>query len=282
MEKLLLQILCIMSFCGMGYAQSTNWFQDGMSWTYHVTGTSYPEVASDSRAFLEGEVEIGGYKAVGYWVESLTDVSSERKLYTYLRADGEKVYFLANEEASEWKLLYDFGMRPGETATVWSFNGTISNGPLSVVEHIVECEEITQVPAPNSDLMEMKMRIYYSDDVYDDGTWIKGIGCPGNPMMNVGWIYDGVSTRLLEAMYQGEVLYSAPGYSSVELAEAEGMDIKVGKGSIVIRYSGAESPRVFTTDGIEIVGTDGCYSMLSAGIYHIVVSGKPAKSVIVP
>ena len=64
------------------------------------------------------------------------ETKPEPQLYAYIRTDGDKVYFKpANAAKDTWYLMYDFGLKVGESCEVYSA-WNIDNYPNLKESHI--------------------------------------------------------------------------------------------------------------------------------------------------
>ena len=291
MRKLILSIWSILSLLTCLEVDAQNYFIDGMSWLIHGMSTDYPDPWEDDvRIYLEGEKNICGYEAACLWRVGLNTAPTP-KLLTYIRIEGEKVFFLADEEASDWRLLYDFGLQPGETATVWHFAHTgLVSGKVTIYERFVRCEEIL----PPNDLYgmeQMRMSVLHhedldnTDNVLDEGLWLKGIGTLHSPIDNTPWNVDGYLETLLEAKFGSDILYRNPEYTNVALTQRDSVfpiKYEIGKGFIRIYDAGRESSiRLYSLNGQEIHAYDGDYTSLPSGIYFI-TTPNASRKVFVP
>ena len=255
---------------------SPNYFTEGTSWLYHVDNVYLPDrYVDDVTVAVEAPLQIAGYQANEVWKSSA--VKGERELVSYVRTEGDKVYFLADETSSDWRLIYDFSLQPGETTVVWSPEA-IKGYPLAAVT--LRCEEI-RVCATDPTITEMVMTNPKWDDLADDVredmniVWFKGLGNNGNPFFaDYSEAYAGIGFELLDVSVNGTSRYRSPGYAAVGSVADSSIDIEVSKGRIAVNGSDAH---VYGIDGIEIVGSDGVYDSLTPGIYVVTCGGKSQR-----
>lgn len=71
---------------------------------------------SEQYMLLEGEEEVNGYKAMKLWKVS-GENPEDKQFFTFIRTEGEKVYFLEDKSRDDWGLLYDFEPLYGQPCT---------------------------------------------------------------------------------------------------------------------------------------------------------------------
>lgn len=253
-----------------------NYFTEGTSWLYHVDNVYLPDrYVDDVTISVEDPIQIAGYQANEVWKNSA--VKGERELVSYIRTEGEKVFFLVDEASSDWRLIYDFSLQPGESVVVWSPE-RIKGYPLSSVT--LRCEEI-RVCATDPSITEMVMTNpkwdEFSDEIreYSNIIWFKGLGNNCNPFFSdYGMDYAGIGYELLDISINGTPRYRSPGYAAIESVADASVGIEVSKGRITVNDSDAH---VYRIDGIEVIGSNGVYDSLTPGIYVVTCNGKSQR-----
>ncbi len=257
-------------------AESLNYFQNSTEWVSEGRGTQWGAVQHEERTWLGEKILIADYEASELWYK---DGDMESNLTTYVRTQGDKVYFLVDKDAADWRLLYDFALQPGEGVEVWYFNGMIGLNISPMSEYLV-CEEIRPCE-DNPSITEMVMLCYDSKDTYESSpenfmgrcVWLQGIGNKGNPLYNIwGDGIDGVIFRLLLVESEGEVVYRAPGYTGMQGVSDARIEVQAGCGEICVKGADATRVRVFGADGVARRGRDGVYDGLSKGVYIVQVA----------
>lgn len=277
--------LLVMLMVSQGVAaESLNYFRPGTKWIHEETGCG-PEIHS-SYVFqwLDDEIEIGGFKAMKMWRQY---DGREMWLKTYLRVDGDKVYFLVDKEGTDWRLLYDFSLKPGEGVEVWYFNGVIDDCITPMSGYMV-CEEI-RPSATDESITEMVMRNYASKARYESAPddfnrciWFQGIGSNGDPLYVIwGDDIDGGSLELLLVESEGEVVYRAPGYTGISYVGETPVKVLTSRGELCVVCDNLSSVRVWSAGGVLCGGREGVFANLPRGIY-VVQAADRRISVMVP
>lgn len=258
-------------------AESPNYFRPGTIWIYEASSIGPGSKTEEVSEWTGQEMEIGGFKAMEMWRKY---GDGTPRLMTYLRVDGDKVYFLTDKEGSDWRLLYDFSLQSGEDCTVWWFNGSIEYDNISPVAEYLVCDEIMANDCADS-VAQMKMLNFHSKDDYENNpddylqksVWLKGVGNDGGPLHTFwGDGIDGVIFRLLLVESEGEVVYRAPGYTGMQGISDARIEVQAGCGEIRVKGADAARVRVFGADGVACRGRDGVYDGLSKGVYLVQVA----------
>lgn len=162
MKKLILKLTLIVAIAAQfGVCHSAmaaadnpvNYFVEGASWISHSTSSSYPVSPKwFSKAWTGEAVEIAGYEALPLLTGGLSASADDGScLSTYVRHENGKVYFLSEDEPQEWKLMYDFTLRPGDEADIEEY----SNSALGYGGR-VRCMDVYPLPS-NPDLQVMEL-----------------------------------------------------------------------------------------------------------------------------
>lgn len=167
-------------------AESPNYFRPGTIWIYEASSVGPGSMTKEVSEWTGQEMEIGGFKAMEMW-RKYGDQTP--RLMTYLRVDGDKVYFLTDKDGSDWRLLYDFSLQSGDDCTVWWFNGSIEYDNISPIAEYLVCDEIMANNCADS-VAQMKMLNFHSKDDYENepedylqkSVWLKGVGNDGGPL----------------------------------------------------------------------------------------------------
>lgn len=169
---------------------------------------------------IEGDTVIGGVDAFKLY----RVVGDEKKvLLSVLHTEGDKVFYLKAPGSTEWELLYDFGMKPGEIVEytepsmdvdTWFYHIGKKTAP-------VECTEVSFSPLYNADLMKMSWIRYKDEESSEEswrdyGEWLYGIGSVESIMGNLLGFYNhnGGISNVARVTLNGEVLVDF--YSGVE------------------------------------------------------------------
>lgn len=133
-------------------------------------------------------------------------------LSTYLASEGEKVFFLSD---NEWYLAYDFGLAEGESCVVYGIGNPSHSAEITATGTVVEGDtEWLTFNAIDLTYPELNDR--------HDGEWIKGVGSFCGPEDNLFFMMCGPEIYL-EKVVNGNKVYfqSAPaGIQAVETEDA--------------------------------------------------------------
>lgn len=212
MKRFFTILLLIAPLC----VSAENYFTEGTQWEVIIT-TPLP---FESRAHviysLESPTTVAGYECLGLYCAEI-DKPDSKVLTNWIRTEGEKVYFLKNDDTSEdWSLLYDFGIQPGGIAEV-KLAYLNSDEPF-----VMMCEKKTSADDYGGFPSMTMMDVYehdvesYPSDMIRRGVWLDGLGSHGGPLFNGGYDLDGgPGCLLLRATRNGETICSFRGYSGI-------------------------------------------------------------------
>lgn len=184
----------------------TNHIQDGMSWVIEVYGTqdSIPEETIKT-IDINGAIDIDGITSLQMYETTNNDLST-RQLIAYIRTEGDKVFFKrADAISEEWNLMYDFGLNIGDGCYVCDLGMQRRT--------YVKCINIDNNNAQYGGLETLTLVEYYDNGYCQDyqlstGVWLKGIGSVNGIIYNNFFEYDGGSSRLISATYDGKSIYN--------------------------------------------------------------------------
>ena len=177
---------------------SKNYFKDGMEWRTLVWGTHEPVPTYGMETVtLEKSADNDMLKMYRY---SDNDIS-DRKFVAFVRTDGDKVFFKVDEsDTSEWYLMYDFGLKPGEGCYIYSPR-VVSENKSPFVKMYLKCVNVL-TDAGGWDIMTLEE---YEDDSCQEipghnisVTWIKGLSSTRGVLWNNRFNSDGGSGLLKE------------------------------------------------------------------------------------
>ena len=209
---LLIGLICL--FCTAMRAE-LKYFQPGITWNVLLMGEYLPEdpLLFDEYVYIDKRIEIDGYDCmIMSWILNRHpegEIVEENSIY--LRTEGEKVYFkYFDYEDDNWYLMYDFCLKEGEGCYVYSPYYGRPNDPFRTY---LRCVSITENNAEFDGWDTMLMEEYIYDDrpeINYTGIWIKGLGSRGGVIFNNGFGMDGIGTRLIDATFNGEIIYGEP------------------------------------------------------------------------
>lgn len=258
-------------------------FKDGTVWKSVVYGTQDPSAEGKTVIVaLDGSEEIGGVQALRMF-RSAESNSTSHSLIAYIRTDGDKVYFCVPKSgASDWFLMYDFGLKPGDGCYVYSLSdGAQASEPYRTYIKCVGIDESGQDESQRT----MSLEEFDSETCSQSlgtGSWIKGVSSTFGVTRNNRFNVDGSGSRLLEVSNGNEVIYSS-GTTGITPGSIPSLDIKVcGTDVQFSNIPEGEHLSVYTTDGNEVgrcVSAAGLarISLPGSGVYIIKVGGKLMK-----
>lgn len=211
MKKLLLGIALATALS----ASADNYFAQGTEWT--VSDGMIPNVSTLVYK-IDGTRDVGDVEAMVMWV---CRDGGEQEVAALLDADGDKVSYF-DEQAGEWRLLYDFSLREGDEAVVYSPLARIMTENVFPEYVTVKCTGIdykingTYEYAPGV----MDFNTYADGSEYDFAKWLNGAGSMSDPLMNYYSNLDGAIYRsLLTVVYDGKVVFDYNKMSGIDAVE---------------------------------------------------------------
>ena len=249
MKRLLFLIFAIIPFMG----HSEVYFKEGMKWVNWIVGSHGPDTEiSYQTFFIKGTSHIAEEEVLNMYMNS--DYELEEKFIAYIRVENQKVFFKQdNSEDSQWFLMYDFGLETGDEFITFSPVLPLSwyeEGKYMVLDGYKSPED-----ASGWELMYLTM---YMDNgsgeykEYAEGSWIKNLCSTAGVVYNV-YGYDGFGSGLVAVYDHDELIYSSPGFTSVQDVTS---DIKM-------------TDEIYNLQGVRM----GCdVNALSPGIY--IINGK--------
>ncbi len=262
--------LVLLSLCLPVFAFE-NYFRPGTEWTLEVGGIGadgYPIPVRIEKNSIGAEINVKGENVLPFYVgEELT---------YYLRTVGDKVYLsYLDTEYPEWHLMYDFGLRKGESVEVIDLHYNQDN----ITYTALNCVSVG-IPAPYT--KSQWMFLEHGDYLYESAEWILGIGSWRGPLQNTVLWDGGLGYSLLKVTSNGETVFIADS-SEVKTVETEKADIRaegsdvlisnVANGTPVNVYdaNGNRVKSIHATEGITIVHLD------IPGLYVVSVGSNAVK-----
>lgn len=228
-------------------AGAQDYFKDGMEWVQCVSGMHEPNpVTVVETVTLDGDTVVDGMDALKMWVTN--DKTQVRELVAVVRTEGDRVLFRNGAVTDGWRLMYDFGLQPGEGCYVYNVSDNLTRT-------YVKCVEVRQGACGGLDAMELEE--YDAEPqsrgdgrLHSTGTWIRGLGSTRGVTWNNRFGVDGAGGMLLEASCGGEVVYHRE-VSSVEPVFDRRMNVRVdGQEVTVTGIDGHDAVSLFTLDGV--------------------------------
>ena len=251
--------------------------KEGVIWEVEFMSDATGEDVYTYGAYeLSGETTINGRVALKFWF--VYGDKADKELRGYLTCEDEKVYF-ATPENEEWKLMYDFSLKPGETTEIFT------GAPLAFADcavgyrYFTECLDIAPWQDTEFQIMTLSMGSSGDSDITLQEQWIPGIGTPYGPVQNDynHWIDGGIT--LIEVKIGNEVIYKRTnGNSGLTLSDKK-PEIYIQTSQVAIDPS--LNSRVFDISGREVYGNGGLFNALSKGIYLVII-GESTYKIAVP
>lgn len=196
MKKLLLLSL---AFCCLlpNASAYENYIHEGTTWVIQSSTDVTPEGVYSKAC----EVKINGTENIGGY-EALRVVSgSKENFVTYLRTEGDRVYFSMDGTPDSWRLAYDFGLQPGETCEAFLIDDDWE------VKYSVRCKRIYESPDnPGIELMDVEDTENHLVQV----TWIRGLGSLSGLWEYILVGVAGIGRDLLQAWDGDNMVYLKP------------------------------------------------------------------------
>lgn len=200
-------------------------FTDGMKWRTQVFGTHEPEgVTSIEVATIEKTSDDNCFNIY----RTYEDNSSYKELIALIKTEDSKVLFKPKESiSSEWYLLYDFSLKPGEGCFIYT--------PLVIKEDSIPAKTYIKCIGIDDNFDDEKWRLLlleeYSDDSYTyflgEGSWIDGLSSMNGFLYNNCFEVDGGTTKLLEVSDNEGIIYSNNQSGVSEITDSSNPDIKI-------------------------------------------------------
>ena len=185
---------------------SDTYFRPGMTWVEERRSDVTPwDLPFQDVLYLEQGDEDGVYE-----LYTLSETEAEPSLTALVKTEGEKVFMRSVKagDTQNWYLVYDFGLLPGESCDVYYPYWKTQDGiPW---KYNLSCLEIREQDPEFDGVDVMVMKENLSDEYSDQGYWIKGIGATRGVLENCRFEAVGGSSRIQQAIFNGESLYSTP------------------------------------------------------------------------
>jgi len=241
-------ILLILAFIPL-LMNGQNQFTDGMKWRTQIYGTHEPEVVKSIEVVtIEKTLDENCFNMY----RSYEDNTSDRELVAVIKKEESKVYFNPNGyKSSEWYLLYDFSLKPGEGCFIYS--------PLSFSEDsepyktYVKCIGIDEKFNENWSVLRLEE---YTDDsclnIIGNGSWIIGLSSLNGILYNNRFEVDGFGSLLLEVSDNESILYSNMQSGILEITDTSIPNIKVDGLDIYISVDDDICGSIYSQAGVHI------------------------------
>lgn len=225
-----------------------NAFVDGTVWEM-ISYPDMPDVEIGHFQYkLDGVREIGGYEAMQMY---MLWPGKDPKFVAYVRTDGDKVYWAADEENPEWYLCYDFGMKSGDECDFYDMGSSDpSNNPITM-----RCA--IKIPFPKYDRYPTFLMQRIGDGTYQYKTeyWLKGIGSTWGPTFSSIADIDGIGFEIQRVTNGDRVIFEMPGSGitaptveqtsgTVSYYNLQGVRVNNPSGGVFIRVADGKTSKV--------------------------------------
>lgn len=273
--KIMISGTAIASLCHIGIC-ADNYFIEGTKWITDMDVIGESGIPEPKQYIYElcSETENGD----GAALRMIRRDGDKVTLEALTRTEGDKVYFLKTFGSSDWELLYDFGLTDGESCEAVSGWG-LSSGANSWTSKIT-CIDITEDKNnPGIDIMNLSetAQSSISGPIESKGVWIKGIGSPANPLWNIRFDADRISSKVSEVICQNKTIYKAQTSGSTEVIE-DMPEISINDGCLNLSgESGVVA--IYDLSGRKIAESKGDMRCVlpARGIYLVKTRGGTAK-----
>lgn len=221
MKCFILLILAFIPFLMNGQ----NYFTDGMKWRTQIYGTHEPEAAKSIEVVtIERTPDDNCFNMY----RSYEDNTSDRELVGVIKKEESKIYFNPNGfKSSEWYLLYDFSLRPGEGYFI--YNPLTFTKDAEPYKTYIKCIGIDE--NFNEDWSVLRLEEYKDDsclNIIGNGSWIIGLSSLNGILYNNRFEIDGFSSKLLiEVSDNGKILYSNMQSEILEITDTSTPNINI-------------------------------------------------------
>lgn len=226
-----------------------NQFTDGMKWRTQIYGTHEPVPAKSIEVVtIEKTMDENCFNMY----RSYEDNTSDRELVAVIKQEESKVYFNPNGfKSSEWYLLYDFSLKPGEGCFIYS--------PLTFSEDSEPCKTYVKCIGIDEkfyeDLSVLRLEEYKDDsclNLLGNGSWIIGLSSLNGILYNNLFEADGISSLLLEVSDNERILYSNTPSGISERTDTSIPNIKVNGLDIYISVNDDICGSIYSQAGVHI------------------------------
>lgn len=212
MKRIFKLLLLILPFTMNG----ENYFTEGMEWTSDLYDTSTPDLYWGTQTVYGKQLTSEGKTVLGLYMYHNQN-KDESTLIAYVRNEDNKVSF-CRPGSSEWYLMYDWGLKVGDTCVVYN--------PLtddSTQSSTLRCTEIKESQGVGNWKL-MTMEVIGEDNSNPTGIWICGLSSAMGILYNNTFGLDGSGAVLKEVKKDGLVIYTNETAETIRIDEQNGLD----------------------------------------------------------
>lgn len=229
--------------------------REGLVWTDSTWFIYQPDNVMTYTLWMEPQGMEDGHEVFNVFRTPGTEAipTEETVTYGWAYQEEDKVYFKkASQYASgapeEWRLMYDFGLQPGETAIV-SMVGGFQLDPTNAQDQVTCVSFSPTLSTPFETMNIYDISVDHIGKLPEDhmemhrGEWIKGIGSVLGVLNNVGFGMVTSAERTMEVRDNGVLVYSTP----------ESKVRQVGKSGITLSISDRTITMNGLTEGLSLL-----------------------------
>lgn len=229
---------------------SQNYFTDGMKWRTQISGTHEPEVVTSIEVVT---IEKTTSENCFYMYRSYENDAYNKDLIATIKTEESKVYFkLEGANNSEWYLLYDFSLKPGDGCFVYSpFTSYKNSTPYKTYVKCIGIEDNFE----GSDWRVLRLEEYNDascTNIIGTGSWIKGVSSLNGVLYNNHFGVDGVNRLLLDVSDNHKIIYSNNRTGISETTDTPIPNIRIQDLDVYISVNGNISGSLYSQTGIQI------------------------------
>ncbi|MDE6331126.1 MAG: hypothetical protein K2L80_00835 [Muribaculaceae bacterium] len=228
---------------------SQNHFTDGMKWRTQIYGTHEPEVATTIEVVT---IEKTTDDNIFNLYRSYENHTSDRTLIASVKTEESKVYFNPIEgKSTEWYLLYDFSLKPGEGCFVYN-PLTLSDESVPYKTY-VKCVDIDEKSNEQWSILRLDE---YTDNscsnLIGNGLWISGLSSLNGILYNNRFGVDGFGSKLLDVSLNERILYASSQSGISEITDSSEPNVRVDGLDIYISVNDDTYGTIYSQSGMHI------------------------------
>lgn len=265
-------------------ALADNQFKPGTRWTYYSDVDCSGSIEDPLiNIFTLGEAgEHFDTECMPLYRGSLTGDGGQT-LETYVKTEGDKVYFLADTRGQDWRLWYDFSLREGDEVTVWSrpigFDETSASTCNGIVVRCTGRDSDSDYNGwPTIKFVAAPIAAADDPDAFTvEGDWLNGIGTSGYLTHTVSQIFDGTPIWLVKVTRGDEVVCERKVWSASKDSIINDDTQFIVDGRTV---NAIDEVSVYDADGSLVARRRGEVELPDAGFYIVNTPNASAKIIV--
>lgn len=291
LTKLIIAILAVAGISSHAAEYSASEvFVEGTQWKTKFSSYNLADLSIQTwyhYTYIDGEAEMLGDKCLKMWDTEHPDIPDKAKFIAYIKVDGEKVWYIDSDQATEWTLFYDFDIQQGET--------------IHLKEPAAEYGDTSTAGKFDADMTYLGLEQYHTASYGDDplmcfaytpgeitsasdiigSVWRKGLGSACGVLW-LGCDIAGLGRGLQKVWNQDKVFYQSADDAGVEGSIAEEVCIKTTGTEILVQgLRSGSSVSVYSADGLPVAcvgrSADTATYRASKGIYLVKVDSADYK-----